>query len=75
MILVLAVAEISWFLADGRHLLLANIFCILWVILQLLCGVLNPAACGFLFAALCGMCVSDDEMILQETGRAGQLES
>ena len=30
LILVLAVAEISWFLAAGRHLLLANIFCILW---------------------------------------------
>ena len=70
LILVLAVAEISWFLADGRHLLLANIFCILWVILQLLCGVLNPAACGFLFAALCGMCVSDDEMIFTRN-RAG----
>ena len=70
LILVLAMAEISWFLTAGRHLILANIFCALWIILQLLCGVLNPAACGLLFAALCGLCVSDHEMVF--TGnRAG----
>lgn len=63
LIFILAIAEISWFLVVGRHILLANIFCILWVFLQLLCGVLNPIACGLLFAALCGMCASDQEMI------------
>lgn len=61
-ILVLAVAEISWFLTARRHIVLMNLFCVLWIILQLLCGVLHPVACGLLFAGLGGIWVSDQEM-------------
>lgn len=60
--LVLAVTEISWFLAAKRHILLGNLFVFFWIVLQLFCGVLNPVACGFLFAGLCGLWVSDREM-------------
>lgn len=61
-ILVLAVTEIAWFLTARRHIVLTNLFCALWIILQLLCGVLHPVACGLLFAGLGGIWMSDQEM-------------
>lgn len=61
-ILVLAVAEIAWLLVVHRHIVLGNLAVFFWIILQLLCGTLNPVACGFLLAGLCGLWISDKEM-------------
>ena len=66
-LLTLLVVEVFWILVSGHHVIAANLFCLFWLILQLLCAVAEPVTLGLLFAGLGGLWMSDRN--LQATRR------
>ena len=59
LIITFFVVELSWVLVSGHHIVAANCFCLFWILIQLLCAVIQPTAVGLLFAGLGGLWLSD----------------
>lgn len=60
--LMVAVTEILWLLVTGRHMILGNLFLLFWVMIQLICGALNPLGCGLLLVGLAGLWITDRKL-------------
>lgn len=58
MVAILALTEIMWLFIVGYHMVLANLLVITWLLIQLLCAISDPVACGFLIAGLGGMWIT-----------------
>lgn len=59
LVLTLLVVELTWIMIRGHHIVMANIWALLWIIIQLLCAVAEPVTIGLFFAALGGLWLSD----------------
>lgn len=66
--LTLAVAQLSWILVAGHHIVWANLFCLFWLVLQLFCAVLHPIACGLLLSSLGGLWIADRDLQISRRG-------
>ena len=58
-LMILASAELLWMLVSGYHILLANLLFLFWMLVQLVCGAINPLGCGFFFAGLAGLWITE----------------
>lgn len=58
-LMTLASVELLWVLISGYHILLANLLFLFWMLVQLICGVINPLGCGFFFAGLGGLWITE----------------
>ena len=63
-LMTLASVEILWVLISGYHILLANLLFLFWMLVQLVGGVINPLGCGFFFAGLGGLWITEKNLHL-----------
>ena len=68
MLLTVLISEITWFLVRGRHLILLSLLCAILLLLQLLCVVLNPVACGVMFSGLGAVWITGKDMRITRRG-------
>ena len=68
MLLTVLISEVTWFLVRGRHLVFLSLLCVLLLLLQLLCVVLNPVACGVMFSGLGGLWITGKDMRITRRG-------
>ena len=66
--LTLAVAQLSWIMISGYHVMWANLFFLMWLLLQLFCAVVHPIACGLLLSAISGMWISERNLKISRRG-------